>query len=450
MIGMSISNHIAFAAAMLGLSVFTTAADVSLVGEAKLTGDVVAMDASGTITLASPVSKKPLLLNGSQVRSVDFEIADKNFIAPDQRVELINGDVLPVRVEELDGSKILVASPDLGSFRIPREFVDSVRFGMVPERMIYSGSDSMDGWNRDSGGARNWEIKDGRYLATGQGMVSRDLVLPEKFILRFQLNWNRHPNFRMFFAGPSIPPNERANRYYLQFSASGFEIRREMMGKTRYAPIVLLSRSPDEIPESTLKVEIRVDRTSGLIQLFLNGQLEGRYTDPVPDIPDGGHIAMISQAPQESEQALTNLEILEWDDRADRHRSEDRGDGKTDSLIGRFGERFGGSLAQIKRGDSGTAYLFKSDFQKDMIELPEEEVSTIFFAASEVAAKRKKGDGRILRLRGGGDMRVSTCVFGPVTVVAVHPLLGEIKIDRAGITSIEREEIPKAEPVEDR
>jgi len=447
---MSISNLTTLAAAMIGLSVFTTAADVSLMGEAKLTGDVVAMDASGTITLASPVSKKPLLLNGSRVRSVNFEIADKNFIVPDQRVELINGDVLPVRVDGLDETMMIVASPDLGSFRIPREFVDSVRFGIVPERMVYNGTESTDGWKLDSGDARNWEIKDGRYLATGQGMISRDLVLPEKFILRFHLNWDTHPNFRMFFAGPSKPPGEQANRYYLQFSASGFEIRREMMGKTRYTPIVLLSRTPEEIPENTLKVELRVDRSNGLLQLFLNGQLEGRYTDPVSDIPDGGHIAMISQAPQESEQSVTNLEVLEWDDRADRHRSEDRGDGKTDALIGRFGERFGGSLTQIKKGDSGTVYLFKSDFQKDMIELPEEEVSTIFFAASGVAAKQKKEKGLILRLRGGGDMRVSTCEFGAEEVKAVHPLLGEVEIDRAGITSIEREEIAKAKPVEDR
>ena len=450
MIGMSISDLSALAAVMLGLSISAYAADVSLVGDGKLTGEVVSMDSSGTITLASPVSQHPLLVNGARVESVNFGLEDAKFPLPDQRVELINGDVLPVQVDGLDETMLQVSSSDLGSFGIPRKMVDSIRLGMVPERVVYEGHDSASGWIRDSGGARNWEIKDGQYLATGQGTISRELALPEKFILRFQLNWQAHPNFRMYFAGPATQPNEQANRYYLQFSGSGFEIRRELMAKSRYTPIVLLSRTPEDFPDGKLVVELRVDRTTGLLQLSLNGQIEGRYLDPVPEIPSGGMITMVSQAPQDSEQSVTNLEILEWDDRADRHRSEDRGDTKLDALIGRFGERFGGSLAQIRKDDSGAVYLFKSDFQKDLIELPEEEVSTIFFASPEGKRKKPKAEGLILRLRGGGDMRVSTCEFGQNKVTAIHPLLGEVSIDRAGITSLERKNIPKAQPVEER
>lgn len=450
MTGTPISNLAVLTAVTIALGVSATAADVSLTGDGKLTGEVVAMDGSGTITLVSPVSKKPLLVNGSRVKSVNFGTAEDSSGIPDQRVELINGDVLPVRVDGLNDAMLMVASPDLGNFSVPRELIDSVRLGVVPERMVYNGTDSTDGWKQDAGGARNWETENGHYLATGQGMISRDVKLPEKFILRFQLDWETHPNFRMFFAGPSIPPGERANRYYLQFSGSGFEIRREMMGDARFTPIVLLSRTPEEFPGSTLKVELRVDRSIGLLKLYLNGQLEGRYTDPIPDIPDGGHIAMISQAPQESEQTVSGFEILEWDDRGDRHKSEDRGDVETDSLIGRFGERFGGNLTRIRKDDGGTVYYFKSDFQKDLIELPEEEVSTVFFAKTDEDAIHREMEGLILRLRGGGEMRVSACEFGTKTVKAVHPLLGALEIDRAGITSLERREIPKAEPVEDR
>ena len=437
-------------AANILLGVSAGAADVTLTGDGKLTGEVVAMDGSGTITLVSPFSSEPLLVNGSQVRSVDFGITEDGSAVPDQRLELVNGDILPIRVEGLNDTMLLAASPDLGSFSVPREIVDSVRLGVVPERVVYDGTDNTDGWIRDPGGARNWEIGNGRYLVTGQGMISRDLALPEKFIVRFQLDWNSHPNFCIFLAGPSTPPTERANRYYLQFSGSGFEIRREMMGNARYTPIALLSRTPEQFPGSSLKVEVRVDRKAGILKLYLNGQLEGRYTDPVADVPNGGQIAMLSQAPQDSEQTVSGLEILEWDDRADRHRSEDRGDGKTDSLIGRYGERFGGSLTRILKGESGMVYLFKSDFQKEPVELPEQEVSTVFFASADDGVRQDEPEGLILRLRGGGEMRVSACEFGGKTVKAVHPLLGKLNIDRAGITSIERREIPKAKPVKDR
>ena len=455
MIGMSIfdlARRARTLTASLGLVVSVTAADVTLLGDDKLTGDIIAMDSVGTITLVSPVSGKPLLINGDRVKSVDFGISEESEDIPDQRVELVNGDILPVRVSGLENSILQAGSADLGQFGIPRELVDSVQLGIVPNRPVFIGLNSADGWTRDDGGTRNWKIQGGRYLATGQGMISRDVDLPEKFILRFELDWEAHPNFRLFFGGSSKSPREKENRYFLQFAASGFEIKRETTGNNRYTPIVMLGRAPDQFPGNSLLVEIRMDRSTGDIQLYINEELEGRYTDPVAEIPAGGHIALVSQAPQESEQTVSGFEIFEWDERGDRHRSEDRGDRKLDSLIGRYGERFGGILTGIRedKQEEGAVYLFKSDFQEDVIEMPEQEVSTIFFASEDGEKVHEELEGLILRLRGGGEMRISTCEFREKSVKVVHPLLGEMELDRAGITSLERRTIPKAEPVENR
>jgi hypothetical protein len=103
--------------------------------------------------------------------------------------------------------------------------------------------------------------------------------------------------------------------------------------------------------------------------------------------------------------------ILEWDDRGDRHRSEERGDGKADSLIGRYGERFGGKLESIRSDGAATVYVFKSDFQKEPLQLPEEEVSTVFMGGEGKPSQSAATDGLILGLRGQGSMRVSTCVL---------------------------------------
>ncbi len=444
---MSIFDSVRPVALWIGLALSTTAAEILFENDGKLTGDLVAMDSSGTITLVSPFSEIPILVNGDGVKSVKFGLPSESAAIPDQRLELVNGDVLPVRVEELDATSLLAASPDLGSFEVPREIVDSLILGVVPRRVVFRAQDSEDGWKRDSGGARNWEIDGDRFAATGQGTISRDIKLPGKFILRFKLDWDSHPNLRMYFGGPSNSPSDQANRYFIQFSGSGFEIRRESMGKNRFMPIVLLNRTPDQFPDNSLEVEIRADRTTGALHLYLNGQLEGRYTDPVPDLPDGGHFALVSQAPEESGQVVSGFTILEWDDRGDRHRSEDRGDTETDSMIGRFGERFGGNLTGIRKEDAGTVYLFKSDFQQSPIEMPEQEVSTVFFA-TRGNTRPEEMEGIILRLRGGGEMRVSACEFVGEKVKAVHPLLGAMELERAGITSLERRKILKAEPVE--
>ena len=142
--------------------------------------------------------------------------------------------------------------------------------------------------------------------------------------------------------------------------------------------------------------------------------------------------------------------IFEWDDRGDRHRSEDRGDGKTDSLIGRYGERFGGDLESIRRDGASTVYVFKSDFQKEPLELPEEEVSIVFMGGQGEPSQSAVTGDLILSLRGQGTMRVSRCVLKADSAKVEHPLLGSLEFGRAGISSLERIWKPKAKPLNDR
>ncbi len=425
------------------------AADISLTGDGRLTGEMTAMSEDGTITLVSPISENPIEVDGEHVKSVKFEIPKDAGAVPDQRVRLVNGDVLPLKITGMDATVIHASSDDMGELDIPRNFVDSIQLGIIPQKLVYAGPQDFEGWIRDENGSRNWTVTDGEFLAEGEGTVSRKIDLPEKFIIRFDLGWTNHPNFRFTFADPLKPANEPANRYFLEFSGAGVNVKRESTGLTRYTPIVLLSRTPDQFPGDHLTVEIRVDRSRGLLQLYLNGEFEGRYSDPVPEIPAGSGISLLSLAPRESEQTVSRIKVMAWDDRGDRHRSEDRGDGRTDSLIGRFGERFGGKLNGVRAGADGPVYLFKSDFQEEIIEMPESEVSTVFLAGDSKDRNPDEQRGLVLRLRGKGEIRVSSCVFSEKSVKVVHPLLGSMELAREGVTLLERREIPKANAVED-
>ena len=129
-------RRVAAIAALISLPAY--AADISLTDGCKLTGEVLAMDGQGTITLASPISKEPLLLVGEKVKHVGFEsTAGKVAKIPGQRVELINGDVLPVTISKLDDGAMTVISPDMGEMRIPRDLLSSVQLGIFEERLVY-------------------------------------------------------------------------------------------------------------------------------------------------------------------------------------------------------------------------------------------------------------------------------------------------------------------------
>lgn len=430
----------------LGMVSSAMAAEISLHDDGRLTGEITRIDADGTIELVSPISEKPLLIRGDKTLRVDFGGSGSASDVSSQRVELSNGDVLPVKINSLVDGFLNVESGDLGQVSIPREMVSSIQLGIFPKRVIYSGSEDFKGWTLDKEGSKNWTTAEGEFVAEGSGTLSRDSELPEKFIIKFMFEWNNYPNFQFRFAEPQGDQSARVDRYLLQFVGSGLGIFRESPSKDGNVPIVFLNRTSERLMNNRMQIEIRVDRKRGHLQLFIDGQLEGRYSDPVPGIPTGTGVSLVSRAPRESKQRISNIEILEWDDSGDRHRSEERGDGKSDSLIGRNGERLGGKLTEIRKDGDMSVYFFKSDFQKDVMALPETEVSTVFLGGGEAL---KKDDLRniVLNLRGGGEIKVSSYIFDSENMTAQHPLLGTIIIARKGITSLQRSVVPKAKPV---
>jgi hypothetical protein len=437
-------------AIMLGMAASTAlAADVSMKGDAKLSGEITGMSSDGTITLLSPISEKALVLSADQIERVAFGNAGASLEAPEQRIELSNGDIFPVRITSMDADLIHVESPVLGAFAIPRAVVSSLQLGIVPKKVVYAGPENIQGWSMDESSKQAWNYEDGSFLARGHGALSRDVALPKKFILKFTFRWQNQPNFQFCFAQPPMAQGVRQDKYIAEFSGSRFGVFREAANRMR-TPVILLGRSPKQMAKQSMKVEIRVDRTRGLLELLIDGELEGRYTDSVQPIPAGTGISLINQGPLESRQSVRSIMILEWDDRGDRHRSEERGDAKADSLIGRYGERFGGELESIRRDGASTVYVFKSDFQKEPLELPEEEVSTVFMGGEGMPSKSAATGGLILSLRGQGSMRVSTCVLEANFAKVEHPLLGSLEFGRAGISSLERIWKPEAKPVNDR
>lgn len=433
-----------FRTALLVVALEASAADVSLLGDSKLTGELEGMSDDGTITLVSPISEKPLKLRSGQVLRVHFDPpADSGAEVPDQRVHLVNGDILPAEITRLDKDVLAVEAPDFGKLEIPRKLVDSIQLGITPQNVLYRGPEDLTGWKRDSDDARSWDFEDDALLATGQGTISREAALPEKFLIRFDLDWESNPNLNFTFADPLDAGGKRADRYSLRFAGGGLELKRESAGSSQPTPIALVNKRPEEFAGGRVGIEVRVDRARGHLHLYVNGELEGRYSDPIPDVPQGTGISFTSQAPGESGQKISGIVIAEWDDRGDRHRGEDRGDGSEDAMIGRYGERFGGRLISVDNDGSGTVYRFKSDFQDDPLVLPESEVSTVFLAESENVSPDDEFEGFLLRLRGGGAIRINGCEFGADKIRVHHPLLGAMTIDRDGVTMLVRETVSK-------
>ena len=437
-----------------GVSGVLRADDLTLADDARLTGTVRSINGAGVVELSTALSPEPVLLHAGAVAKVEFSAPEPEPNPPGTLVELVNGDRLPATIESLDDKNLNVVTPDAGRLSIPRAVLKSMQLGVRKRKLIYSGPANSEEWTGNiTGRSVGWKFANNALTANGPAIASKAFETPRQFVLKFTMKWQTTPNFRIYFADPLTPAVELVDRYYLQFNGAGLEIKRESSLGKRFQTVILLARGLDQYPENQLAVEIRVDRTASRLHLFLNGEPEGAGVDPVAGAPSANGVSLVNSSPAGGTQEIRGIEIVEFDNAGTRHRSEERGDATTDSLISRDEDRWGGRLTGIRKGPEGTVFSFKSDFQEEPLELPETDVSTILFAKPENEPAPAPAHLFALRLRGEGSLRVSSCAFSEDAVTASHPLLGALRIRRAGVSAMERidakpEVKPEAKPEE--
>jgi len=409
-------------------------------GPSRLTGSVRSIDERGNVELLSEFAAEPLLLKGETVDRIEFGTPRSTREIPSTRIELSNGDILPAIIESLDDQFLTVLSPHAGRLVIPREVVDAMQIGIRSRKLIYEGPGGPNEWADQDGGHKNWVFEERAMIARGPATASRDLELTRQFVIRFTLVWQagRAPNFKIYFADPMTSVNEPADRYYLQFASAGLEIKRESSKGRRFNTLTILNRSHVQFPDNRLRVEIRVNRDTGRMELLLNNESEGEFADPIPGIPTGAGMTIVCQNRDGSTQEIRDIEVLEHDDSHARNRTETRGDERTDSLISREGDRWSGTLGSIRPLNGELTFFFKTATQDEFMEIPEQDVSTVFLSRDKTTAPTAGEHPFLLRLHHDGSLAVSSCLFGGEAITAVHSLLGPLTLQPGSVAAMER------------
>ena len=408
-------------------------------GNSRLTGEVRSLDGDGHVELLSGLAAEPLLLKSATVDRIEFTRQAVVDDAPTTLVELTNGDVIPAAVESFDGTRLTAVSPDAGRLVIPRESLHSLQTGVHRRKVIWQGTGEAEDWNVMSGERKNFSVTGNGLVFEGSATAARKLDLTPRFIMRFTLGWEggQVPNFKVFFADPLLGGNEAVDRYYLQFAGAGLEIKRESARGRRYNTLYILNRSHAEFPDNRLEVELRVNRHTARIELFLNGEPEGEIADPIPGVPAGSGITFECGHREGSTQEIRAISILENEDSRTRHRAEDRGDAGSDSLITMDDDRWSGTLGAIRQVGNERVYVFKASGQEEFMEIPESEVSTVFMAGGD--GKSTSGSHPfVLRLHPHGSLTAASCAMDGDGVTVEHPLLGPLALRKDRITAIER------------
>lgn len=406
----------------------------------RLSGSVTAIRENGTIELQSPHAPQPLLLKPGALQQITFSGNPAASATPQALVRLTNGDTLPVSIESLNDRTLVATSPDAGRLEIPRALIEALRPGVPPASMIYSGP-TPDGWKSPKNLENSWKFENGKFKASGPAEMSRNLSLPARFTLRLKLKWDSSPNFQLHFADPLLPKGSPADRYLLRFSGAGIDLKRESTTGKRYTDLAVLNRLPSQFPESELLMEVRADLTAQTFQIFLNGEPEGTFPDPVAPGPTGTGMSVVSTIEEGDAMEILSIHLLAGNDAPAAAPTPSKPSSE-DHLTTREDDEWSGKLLEILPSPQGALFRFQpKTADAAPIEIPVNQIAAVTFAkpASTETPPPATAAPAIttLRLHGGAALAVGPCRFDGNDIATSHPLLGDLRLPKDRVAAIE-------------
>jgi hypothetical protein len=406
----------------------------------KLTGVVTDIEESGVIVLTSPLADEPFRLRPDTVERVRFGQPSVLPTPSSLLVELVNGDRLPVTLQSFtrEGG-MRISSHATGDLLLPTATLSSLEPGILERRLAFDGPGKPTDWTATAANVFDNVAVEGReWTVPGRLEAARQVEMPKNFSLRFQLAWtkNQQPNVKIHFASPNVSSIARADRYFIQFGGAGFEIKRENTNGPRFPSILVAQRGPESFANREVDVEVHVNRVTRRIELLIDGQPEAWGLDPSPEAPTGSGLILGLTSRQGAHQVLRRLTVHELDNTRTRHRAEDRGNPDKDSLIERDENRWAGELVEVRKSPDSTEFLFQTAHRPEPLEIPMENISTVFFR--KPAKQPDAGATKYrLQLHGEGLLSVKSCRISEETITVVHPLLGQLELPKQSIIGIE-------------
>ncbi|MCX8497129.1 MAG: hypothetical protein ORN51_13190 [Akkermansiaceae bacterium] len=402
-----------------------------------VSGVVQAIHENGMIELRSPLAMEPLLLKANTVKRVKFTEELTKSSALSGLVRLRNGDQFLASVQGLSDVDLQVSSQSLGHLNLPRELVESIQFGIREKKMIYAGPNTDDEWVPKIGSVGAWRLVKGVLTSSSAAVAGMPFEVPQQFGVKFTLRWQSDPALQLYFADPLTPAAERVDRYYLQFNSAGFEIKRESSKGRHFHSVMMSPRGPDQFPKNQLDIEIRVDRKTSRLDLFLDGALEASGVDPAQDATTGGGLSLLSAAPTGSVQEVFGIQLFEPGQESIANSSDDEADSQSDRMLSRDEEIWSGRLSATRLENGGFAYSLKGESDEQTIELAEADLVKVFFAKPEHEVESKHKLLVRVKLREHERLGLASIALSDGKVTAVHPLLGVLKFEQTAISVLD-------------
>lgn len=395
---------------------------------------------------------------------------------------LVNGDRVPGKITQLDATAVTLETAYAGTLRIPRDQIAMLAPSPLGGRLHYHGPFIEDEWkmahasfpdgmpappdkdeakNKDDDLPDRWQFSGSTWYwpnkKSGTALL-RENAMPDRAVFRFDIAWKSRlsfgiafhadfakpapaegdeeqaaPRVRRFVTGDStILPALFGNSYVLQLFSTHMTLFRTSTGEDDRPPVerVQINGNPIRLGDSgKATVEIRSNRLSGEISLFINDEFVVQWSEAGDRPQDGESYAgkgngfgFVVQG-DESPVKISDVMVAEWNGMPDSARSL-QVDTQDIVLLANGTDRFSGKVGSLENGK----VLLDGKYGRFQFAL--DDIAEIRFAREKLAeATELPSDHLIVRLGPLGRISGRPISGDASSVRIISPVAGEMEFN---------------------
>jgi hypothetical protein len=317
-----------FGMVLLGGGICSSRADdvLQLLDGSSLHGALDGLEPGKAVNWKHPAAKTPLQLKPDNLRQIRFGKAEKPPSAANTTCRLMfdNGDEVFGHLVSMDAETVELDTAFAGRLKAPRSSVQSIRFLWKGFAATYEGPTGPEGW-AISPGKDVWRYEDGAFYSTAVGSLGREVNLPARSRISFDVAWTGQLSLALAIYTDSIERFDFGASSYMFYIGSGYvNVQRVQsgVGTTHIGQ----AQVPSMRERNTARMEFRCNRETATIALYVDGEFVTQWRDQGGFVAKGQGICFFSQR-MGPMMKLTNLRVAEWDGRDDKQVPEAKADG---------------------------------------------------------------------------------------------------------------------------
>ncbi|MCD6050716.1 MAG: thiol-disulfide isomerase-like thioredoxin [Verrucomicrobia bacterium] len=401
---------------------------LQLLDGSVLHGALNGLEPGKTVNWKHPAALAPLQLKPDNLRQIRFGKAEKPPLAPNTtcRLTFDNGDEVFGNLVSMDADTVELDTAFAGRLRAPRSSVQSIRFLWKGFAATYEGPTSPDGW-WVSPSKEVWRYEDNAFFSTAVGSLGRDVKLPGKSRIAFDMVWTGQLSLAMAIYTDSVERFDFGASSYMFYIGSGYvNIQRVQsgVGTTHIGQ----AQVPSMRERNSAKVEFRVNRDTATIALHVDGVFITQWRDQGGFVAKGTGICFFSQRMGPMVR-VNNVRVSEWDGRDDAQQPDSKPNG-VQVLYLVNNDQAEGKLLGVEAGRAN----LQTDFAT--LKVPVERITDIFMRPGQPTTNVLAGEVRAV-FAGGGSVTFTIEHWSQDAISGINRNFGPVALKTAWVRRLQ-------------